>query len=120
MNPFIKEAERRHSQLISDFKKLTKYFSGSLHLVRFLGSDPEFFDSGSASNPIHKFESDVFLRSFLGSFKSACIRLAQQHYEKYSGYLAFGHLNSSITMFPDPNLVLWSIDRKGRDSRELL
>ncbi|EFC48049.1 predicted protein [Naegleria gruberi] len=43
--------------------------------------------------------------SILSEFIKKC-------YDKYSGYLVFGHLVSPIELHPDPNLVMWLLDRQ--------
>ncbi|KAL9654355.1 hypothetical protein ABK040_010383 [Willaertia magna] len=35
------------------------------------------------------------------------IEFIKKHYDKYSGYLVFGHLVSPVELHPDPNLILW-------------
>jgi len=38
----------------------------------------------------------------------------KKHYDKYSGYLVFGHLISPIELNPDPNLVMWLFERQNQ------
>lgn len=92
-NPSQKNIQET-STINNSLKQLSKLYEGHCYFV-----SPTATVSTSPQNPITLDES--IINEFI-----------KKHYDKYSGYLVFGHLVSPIELHPDPNLVMWLFDRQ--------